>query len=258
MKKRFLLNLPLGILIGAVLALGLAWIFDKSVMDDAKRNWSYLFSAAATLFGAALALMGVFSSIANQNRLAEEVRQRDLAAWRAALPFALSKMIEVARNGIDAALGGNDAPTWSQSDIEAKLMPDASVVETLRSCIKSAEPIAAAWIARLLAMHQVYLARSNRISKLPTFNFSAESDCENRDRLALARDWAIFHLVAEFLFDYARGEVECPPLILTENRLGIPFFDLPRMVGQYPGLQDELTRAWEWLNGASAKKLSEL
>lgn len=90
LKFRFLRNFALGCFVGALIALILAWALDETVSEDLRKNWIYLVSAGVTLLAASLALLGTFSVIENQNRLAAEENTRSLLAARAALPPVLS------------------------------------------------------------------------------------------------------------------------------------------------------------------------
>lgn len=92
LKFRFLRNFALGCFFGTQIALTMAWALDESVSTALHKNWIYLVSSGVTLLAASLALMGTFSVIENQNRLASEENEKSLLAARAALPTALSSL----------------------------------------------------------------------------------------------------------------------------------------------------------------------
>lgn len=99
--RNFLANLPLGILIGSVSSLLLAFAIDIDVREEAAKFYTYLLSAAFSLTGAGLAVMGVLHNVENQNRLTAFQREKRLLSAKAMLPAALVGLTEIADEALE-------------------------------------------------------------------------------------------------------------------------------------------------------------
>lgn len=111
----------------------LAWLFEIF----GEQYWvtiSRFVAVPAALVGAFIAWYISRSQIAHNT-------SRDLAAWKAVLPLALSDFAGVAQNGmLIAAKKHPDAPQNSR-DIKRLLSIQETTLQTLQNCIKNSDPI---------------------------------------------------------------------------------------------------------------------
>ena len=218
LKPKFLLNFPFGIFIGSIFTFGLAWVLDSNVGEEIQKNWTYGLSALVTLLGATIALVGVFSSIENQNSIAQDNRNRDLAAAKAVLPLALTKMRRVADQGFeysfqsDEFLKNVENINTVANDVD---LPD-NVISIFQNCIRGAPATTGRWISVLIAHYQ--LARSSLDYSANTLDSLISSD----NRAESAARWAIVRALADHLWGFARGELSEAPNNLDLQSISMP------------------------------------
>lgn len=205
MKFKFLKNFALGFLVGALIALSLAWALDETVSEGLRKNWVYLASAATTLLAASLALLGTFSIIENQNRLASEENEKSLLAARAALPTVLSSLYRKSENGFEASddqLGrSQDKPACLRLLSELELSEEE--LKALTGCIKFADPDTARWLSLIISHFQIAQARLER--DLLRSELTVHTASSNAPIIAdRAIDWLEIKALVSHLFEFAR------------------------------------------------------
>lgn len=209
----FLRNFPLGVFLGLQLGLILAWIWDSELADLFKQNASDFLAALVTLIASAVALAAVFWKTEHQ-------RSRKLAAARAVLPMALTKLIEVSRHGIDYSLRDESflKDVSNFDEVQAALSLPDSTLQILKENIENASPEEEKWLSLIIGHYQIYRSRLLGLISDPN------RIVVDYNRASLASDWCLLHALAEHLFDFARTGTP-PAQHLNPERLGIPMFD---------------------------------
>ena len=154
LKSRWILNFPLGLFLGAVAAFSVAAFLDAEVkIELLNRFGPSLLSALTTLVAAAIAVTGVLKNIENQNNLAEQARQRKLAAARAVLPLSLSEFYKVCDRHLARLANGERTVIEGQPELSS------TSHETLKLVIENADHVTQKSLAFLLMCYQVVVAR---------------------------------------------------------------------------------------------------
>ncbi|PSL19712.1 hypothetical protein [Shimia abyssi] len=193
-------NFSIGGFLGAVLGVCFIIAIEAELSDEYTKYWTYGISALVALLGSGIAVAGVLTSIANQNRIFDETRKKSLLASKALLPLALSRFHEIAENGTGIALEEeiflNDP---DNSDIvRSRLEIDEATVGVLKECIELSDEVTRKWMTTIFSRYQV--ARSRTIGQV-----------SDRHRLLidsvrgdLAYDLEVIRAMVAHLFDYAR------------------------------------------------------
>ena len=218
-KLKFLLNFPFGVFIGFAIAISVAWKLDSDATEFIQKNWTYGFSAFITLLAATIALIGVFSSIENQNTIAQKNRDSDLAAAKAVLPLALTRMSRIADRGFDHSLRGAEyfKDNHNLALVAADVDIPTEVISVFQNCIRAESSMAAKWISVLIARYQ--LAHSTLVRESSDITLIMDAN-----RAEHAARWAIVAAITDHLWDFARGELQEPPENLDLSRIVMPIF----------------------------------
>ncbi len=201
-----------GVTIATIAALITALIFGSIP----KEHWSSL----ATLFAVPVAAASALIALAATRFQINYARAQDLEAARAVLPLALSRAISVARSGLLYASG---AMVGTRREIEDALALDDRVIEILKDCVRSADPMTRQWLQVLIARYQVYYARVDGWCEETAPNNSGLYLSIVPERQDAIMDWAIFHALVEHFYPYARGMSETVPRDLDGERLRSPY-----------------------------------
>ncbi len=89
---KLLKNTAAGIFVGFSLAMLAVFLLDHDVFQELKSFYIYLLSAAFSLLGAGLALLGVFATIEKQQSIRDDALARKLDSAKAMMPNALSAL----------------------------------------------------------------------------------------------------------------------------------------------------------------------
>lgn len=205
--KHFLRNVALGILLGVVLTLLLAWLYDTEVRESIAKFYTFIFSAVLSLLAAGLTLVGVFSSIENQQNLVRQQRLGKLKSARAFLPSALSRMCRVSEAGMryshqfEHHLKELGPDAFAKESLNELAFPE-ELVGIFRDVIDlTDDPIVADRLAAVISEHQVFLARWN--SEFPRGNDQIDPEHYTLERTV---GWALLYAIVSSVFEFARGE----------------------------------------------------
>lgn len=204
-NPKILLNFPLGLLIGSVLAFGVSAIIDAKVGETlVNRYLPPLLTAAATLTSASLAIAGVRWNIQNQNELSQIARDRKLAAARASLPLALSELVEVCDRHIAHHSNNTDrvAP-GSESLSETAQATFKAVIENATD--KTQESLSFLLLAYQVMLSRYYSRQSEAKDAIHTEDGSKLARYKHASSIV---HWASLKALASVQFSYARTRNE--------------------------------------------------
>lgn len=202
-----------GATIATLLGLALAYLFA----EYARETWGII----ARLIVIPVAGVGALIALWSTRYQITHAREQDLEAARAVLPLALSRAISVAKKGMAYASG---QLSGSRTEIEDALALDESVIQVLRDCVRSSDPLTREWLQVLIGRYQVYFARLDGWSDEPSPVIVAGKLDLSNDRQDAIMDWATFHAIVEHFFSYARGLDKAVPRRLREGRISSPYF----------------------------------
>lgn len=222
MKTKFLRNFALGCFTGAFIALSLAWLLDETVSTALQKNWIYLVSAGVTLLAASLALLGTFSVIENQNKLAKEENEKSLLAARAALPPVLSSLYQKCSNAFE--ISDNQLEVRRNEKMALRLLSELELsskeLKALTECIKHADADTARWLSLIISHFQIAQARLNR--HLLNSDLYADPLEDNYQSVAYrAVDWLEIKALVSHVFDFARTG-NLPATGLDTSKISLP------------------------------------
>lgn len=228
--KHFLNNTAFGLFVGFELAIILAWTFDSEIAVAPQ-----LLTASAALIGALLAIAGVLASIQNQDRIANDQRERSLAAANATLPLTLAVFSKIAERGAQVAVTrGNIPPTDIR--LEAELELPLELIASIKEAIEYATLEDREHLAKIIRDYQISWARLT--SWLRTDPHILEINYRH------AVDWAVLTRKVENCFGYARAErPNIPPVINDLNLRSFFSVRLRIQAGDLENLMPEIQRA---------------
>ncbi|MBY6056350.1 hypothetical protein [Leisingera daeponensis] len=206
---KFLVNFPLGLLVGAEFVLVGAWLTEAGVVDKDDEFWK----TAALLLGALVApvfLVAVnFFQQAKQREREEEVRLNRLAAAKASLPGALSEFFHVCSARMQQLVGPDEDVKADELEVSKDTLSD------IQACIEFERGDLQTGLAEILMIYQIMIARSkNRAKERRTKCFDDpdgkslskhQINIEELHHAGHIAHWASFSGVIEAHFDYARG-----------------------------------------------------
>jgi hypothetical protein len=215
--KRFLLNFPLGLFLGAVFTLLLAWKLESLASQAIERNYVSLFAACAGLIAAVLALAGALTNVANQNELSEKQRIARLRASQAVLPLALARIHNVTTLGILLAAEAEELrknPAEARARLNTLGISDNDI-KTIKDCIEVADPASAAWLGLIMAHFQIELSR------LETRLFDPAMIVMPGQTANSVADWCLIRGFTEQLFNFSRTGAAASG-VLAKDKLTFP------------------------------------
>lgn len=188
----------------SIVGLGVAWLFSAS--DTETQSVYATFAAVPVAIAAALVAMIVARYQINI------VRSQDLAAARAVLPLALTRIVQISDDAISLAAGTYDPLPENINIVRQILKVDDNIIQILRDNIKSADPDIQDWISTVIGRYQVYFARLDWWCKAPIPTVDAMGR-RNIDiyRQGAMMDWAMLHALSSHLFEYGRRSSERVP-----------------------------------------------
>ena len=238
MKRLNLLkNFPMGLLIGWIAAMLLAWAIDGAASDHIAKNWTYVFTVIASLIASSLALWVGLAAIENQNENLRKAKDDNSRSAKAVLPLAVSEFYRMAGNMFEISL--ND-PVWfslpdNRDQVRRSLKFEGPSIKILRDCIKSGDDVSSNWLGVLIARYQIYASRSE--SLIDTKRAPSEHEL-----VSVALDWAVQREISGHCFPYARGAVQVVPPILLPSSLSLPKGGVHYMSRRYGETSDALER----------------
>jgi len=199
---KFLRNFPLGFCCGAISTFTLCWVIDSAVADQAIKNWTYLATAFVSILAASFAMAGVLATIENTRRIAEDARNRKLAASRASLPLALSELIDVCEARTKFTL------TYDISNRPPSLSGNS--IQILRECIEFSDLNIQDAISEVILVYQILISRDMSChieagSGAIPINHPEIGEGIKFIRLSAVVDWQALICLSMALFGYARG-----------------------------------------------------
>jgi len=206
-----------GVTATSITALMIAWLLSGRSFDDQR--------VLVTLIAIPVAFLGAFVSLSVVRYQVNNSRTQDLASARVVLPLALTRMMNVANNGILLASGQHASPPTNLEDARNLLTLDEKIIDILRDNVRAADPITRKWLSVTVARYQVYHARIDGWwnSSPSTVNAAGETvfSFEQEDALM---DWATFFALVEHLYEYARDVVDHVPERLDASRIRLAYF----------------------------------
>lgn len=201
-KLRLLRNFPGGIFLGSLLGICLCWMVVGNPVLAALIQFPTLLTGLVAVGAAAIALTGSLSTVENQNSIAEDARVAKLTAARAALPLALSEIMQVAENRVQYAIDRNPVrrnADWSFSETTHK---------TLKECIELARGPVQSALAEMILIYQVLVARelsSDGVVGGSLLSLGSLTPIDRYSRFHEVANWETVATLAEMLFPFARG-----------------------------------------------------
>ncbi len=191
----YIRNFPMGASFGVFMGAIFIIVIQGEWPDGLQRYGTYGITAIVTLLASGIALT---TAIWNT----ETARRRKLKAAKASLPLALSRLIQIARNGVQISMEDNaffNDPD-NASLIEERLAIPDGVFATLKECIEFGDETSAQWLTNIIAHYQVYKAR--------LVGLAADRNMNPIDhyRAQHAAEWIFWHAMVSHLFGFARGK----------------------------------------------------
>ena len=217
MKIRFINNFAFGCFVGSLSTLILAWILDENVGVAFQKNAIYLFTFAATLGAAALALLGTLTVISNQNEIAYQENNRRLLAARAALPPVLSSLYQKAVTGADMTANQKPlkaTPKKAQKALR-KLAITSSEMLVLKECIKYADEDTSRWLSLIISHFQIHRSRLNSAF------FTRGLIIIDIQVARATLEWFLIKIMIEHLFEFSRTGKQ-PDFELDSTKIRYP------------------------------------
>jgi hypothetical protein len=190
-----------GLLMGATIALILAFIV-AGMLDYFGPEYLDIISRFVAIPAAMLGALAAW----NISRL--QIRhhtQRDLAAWKAVLPLALSDLSRVAQNGILIAAKRHSSPPSNQAELDSLLSLQSTTLEVFQNCIKSSDPVAEKWLSILIAHYQVYKSRSDAMLGTRYVVLSGQNVRLHPEQQDSILSWAVLHALTAHHFNFSRN-----------------------------------------------------
>lgn len=201
--EKYLRNTALGFLVGFCLAMLVTYLLDQAVWAKYEKYAVYLMSAGFSLFGAGLALIGVFANLERQNAIQAEIRMLKLDSARAFLPSALSQFAEICRVGIwdcyEVSQSGEIIEKADEFDVSSLFLSDENT-RIFRDVVENCSDLPVRHhLSEVLRQHQLLVARTrprmeghNRVLKSEDYGHISH--------------WAYLYALVGTLFPFARGE----------------------------------------------------
>ena len=163
-----------------------------------------LLTIGATLISAILAILAVAYNVSNQNRLAEDSRERKLIAAKASLSVALSDIVSLCEAHIEYLANG------SNGKLDVRYMSE-NTKESIQLVIEFAEKGDRNSLVFLLNSYQVLKAR-NIDSTNSKFDWSSDDTqiLQKKNTAKKIIDWASYKALVNNQFDYARTSTKIP------------------------------------------------
>ena len=189
----------------ATVILVLAGLYNAELGKD-------FLSPLATLISAILAIFAVAYNVWNQNRLADETRERKLIAAKASLSVALSDIVSLCEAYIEYLANG------SNGKLDVRHMSE-NTKESIQLVIEFAEKGDRNSLVFLLNSYQVLMARNRDFTyckidwPLAVADRDGEQDTQkfNKTNTAIRIiDWVSYKALVNIQFDYARTSTKIP------------------------------------------------
>ena len=190
----------------ATVILVLAGLYNAEIGKD-------FLSTLATIISAILAVSAVSYNVWNQNRLADNARERKLIAAKARLSVALSDIVSLCETYIEYLANG------SNGKLDVRHMSE-NTKESIQLVIEFAEKGDRNSLVFLLDSYQVLMARNRDFTycKIDWPLAIEERDNKQEDTQKLNKrntaqkiiDWVSFKALVNIQFDYARTSTKIP------------------------------------------------
>lgn len=227
-----------GVILGATVAL----IFTFAVAGLLDYYGSDYWSLISRFVAIPAALIGALMAWNISRLQARHQSTRDLAAWKAVLPLALSDFATAAQNGmLIAAKRHPDQPTNS-NEIRKLLSLQATTIQTLQNCIKNSDPITEKWLSLVIAHYQVYVSRSDSMLSTDFANNLGQTSKIHINQEATIIAWAVLYAVVEHHFEYSRGGVDAVPERIDTSRIAIALWKDLLVVAHNTGLNEAISK----------------
>ena len=238
-------NTSFGVFAGAEFTLFMCWFNSSTVAEGLASPLSTHLTIGVTLAASALALIGVFCNIENQNAINTENRHKKFLASRAFLPHALMELTYLCKNGMAYSNGFSDFENQlGKTAFEEKSIKDLSISESttmiLRDIIElSDEKTVSDRLSGILREHQILLARWKGGFRQGSTTKITLPDDESRRTVA----WAYLGAICASMFSFSRGESkivntkvtykEISGIIATSDIAGLDEEDHAKAIAHY-------------------------
>ena len=189
----------------ATVILVLAGLYNAEIGKD-------FLSTLATIISAILAVSAVSYNVWNQNRLADNARERKLIAAKASLSVALNDIVSLCEAYIEYLANG------SNGTLDVRRISENSI-ESIQLVIEFAEKGDRNSLVFLLNSYQVLMARNRDFTyckidwPLAVADRAGEQDTQifNKTNTAIRIiDWVSYKALVNIQFDYARTSTKIP------------------------------------------------
>ena len=208
----FFKGTPVHIFGGALVGMFYTWFVIGSPHTEELSNF------VNTIMTILASLLAAGAAIASASWESERRKAGELRAAKVTLPLALTDFVRVSESGIRYAL--EDEAFFKSAENRARYVSDISLsnetLETIKSCVASADETSAKWLSVLVQHYQVY--NSRLLSNFDDLGVRY-SDYQKAEHI---EEWILLKALAEHLFDYSRGAQGTPNTFDTEL-LRLPF-----------------------------------
>ncbi len=237
-------------------------MLDSDLSDDIEGAFFSILSVLAPLIAAGMAIYGVLFQVQKQDdrevaRLASEAEKaaRELDAERAALPLALTRICEIAVEGMQGML--NDNGNLSRPRKNCSIVLEQTYVESIKASIKVAPSLEADVLKALIRVYQPAKAQHDDLSHQlgHVARKGTQQTSHGVNRISNLLRWAVLYALAASLFNFSRGKESHISAFLSDN----PIDRSVQIAGIYPSLYISLEEMLASKNSAFINtEISEL
>lgn len=227
-KFWLLQNVSFCILLGAFIGIGYFLLIESNLGGNYTKFWVYGASALVTLFASGVALVGVFSNIENQNKLADDAFQAKKRASIAMLPIVLAEIGRRCEHNVFTVLINSDAKLRSCEEMDnhfqkyqnAEILPLTGDKEfqTLKECIEYSREASAKILSRIILQYQIAYSRTHE-KDFPKVQKDYLGRVIEDTSFQRAQDWLLLHSLTSHCLRYARGLDEDIPVFVDTWRI---------------------------------------
>lgn len=227
-KFWLLQNTSFCILLGTFIGIGYFLLIESDIGGNYTQYWVYGVSALVTLFASGVALVGVFSNIENQTRLADDAFRAKKRASLAMLPEALAEISRRCEHNLFTVLINSDKTLQNSEELDshfqkyrkADIKPLFSEKEfvTLKECIEYSDEKSGDILARIISQYQIAYSRCHD-RDFPNVQKDRLGRVTENTSLLRAHDWLLLNALASQCLTYARRQDNKIPVLVDTWRI---------------------------------------
>jgi hypothetical protein len=221
-------DFPTGVAIGLTAGFAVSALVSKPALSVYIEQIIGIVATISTLLAAGLALRGIRQQIAQSEKHADDIRERELRASAAVLPLTLGNFYRIANDCFEVTLA--NAETLRDPARADMLVSVSDISETdlsvLRDCIRFSDKTTAKWLQLIARKYQICRARHESMVRGTHLLLEI-------NQTSSALDWMELRAIAEHCFEFARSEVSSVPshmapdsirLHIGSSHVGSPIF----------------------------------